>query len=180
MCLAIPYGKDNTDESKLWYELRTHPLYLLGLGAVIQCIFLAIFWLLLNNHLLNDSSLIISSNKVMAYGLVFGVFSFTFFALSMSIYPKKFNCGDIEYPYFGAFFFLATYNSILFYIASVTSAKLMAVAIFIHFSLLLFAFKPLWSAYFWADKHTKPFARMINIIFFSLILSQIGVLSLQY
>ena len=96
----------------------------------------------------------------------------------MSVYPKKLNCGEIEYPYFGAFFFLGTYNSILFYIASITSTGLIAIAVFIHFSLILFAFKPLWRAFFWSDKHGKPFARVVNFIFVSLILSQMSVLIL--
>ncbi len=173
MCLAIPYGKETRNESKLWRELRTHPLYLLGLGAIIQLFFLAIFWLTLNTGLLHFSALIISANKVSIYSLLFGVLSFVFFAWTMSVYPQKMRSGEIEYPYFGAFFFLASYNSILFYIASFTSIGLMTLAVLIHFVLMHFAFKPLWSAYFWANKRDKPFAHVVNFIFFSLILSQI-------
>jgi len=50
---------------------------------------------------------------------------------------------------------------------------LMVLAVLIHFGLISFAFKPLWRAYFWADKQGKPFARRVNVVFFSLILSQI-------
>ena len=173
MCLAIPYGKESRNESKIWRELRTHPLYLLGLGAMIQLFLLATFWLTLNTGLLYSSSLIISANEITTYSLLFGVLSFVFFALSMSIYPKKVRSGEIEYPYFGAFFFLSTYNSILFYIASFTSIGLMVLAVLIHFGLISFAFKPLWRAYFWANKQGKPFARAVSFLFFSLILSQI-------
>ncbi len=173
MCIAIPYGKDKINESKLWRELRTRPLYMLGLGALIQVLFLTGFWFALSSELISSSSLLISPAMVTAYNLLFGVAGFLFFALSMHVYPKKMHSGEIEYLYYGAFFFLATYNSALFYFASFNSYGLIITAIIIQFSLLFFAFKPLWRAYFWADKHSKNFGRITNSVFSLLVLCQL-------
>jgi len=173
MCIAIPYGKDKINESKLWRELRTRPLYMLGLGALIQVLFLAGFWFALSSELISSSSLLMSPAMVAAYNLLFGVAGFLFFALSMHVYPKKMHSGEIEYLYYGAFFFLATYNSALFYFASFNSYGLIITAIIIQFSLLFFAFKPLWRAYFWADKHSKHFGLVTNSVFSLLVLCQL-------
>ena len=172
MCIAIPYGKDKISESRFWRALRTKPLYLLGLGALIQVLFLLIFWFALSNGFISSSSLIISPAMISVYSLLFGISGFLFFALSMHVYPEKMQSGEIEYLYYGAFFFLATYNSAFFYFASFNSIGLIIISIIIHFGLLFFTFKPLWRAYFWADKQSKNFGRAANLLFSLLVLSQ--------
>lgn len=173
MCIAIPYGKDKINESRFWRALRTRPLYMLGLGALIQILFLAVFWFALSSEFISRSSLIISPAMISTYSLLFSFSGFLFFALSMHVYPKRMQSGEIEYLYYGAFFFLATYNSAFFYFASFNSIGLIITSIIIYFGLVFFTFKPLWRAYFWADKQSKNFGRAVNFVFSLLVLSQL-------
>ncbi|NOQ78044.1 MAG: hypothetical protein GQ546_01440, partial [Gammaproteobacteria bacterium] len=173
MCIAIPYGKDKINESRFWRALRTRPLYMLGLGALIQILFLAVFWLALSSEFISRSSLLISPAMISTYSLLFSFSGFLFFALSMHVYPKRMQSGEIEYLYYGAFFFLATYNSAFFYFASFNSIGLIITSIIIYFALAFFTFKPLWRAYFWADKQSKNFGRAVNFVFSLLVLGQL-------
>ncbi len=176
MCIAIPYGKEKTNESRLWQILRTRPFYLLSLGALIQSLLLLIFYLSLHYGLINSHSLITSPAIIYSYGLLFAISSFIMLALGMHFYPKKIHSTDFEYLYYGSFFFLANYTSAFFYLASFYSTNLLMAFMMFHFGLLLFAFKPLWRAGFWAEKKYKKLAYTFNAIFFSLILSQCLVL----
>ena len=173
MCIAIPYGKEKTNESRLWKALRTSPFYLLTLGVVIQILLLAVFQLLLSSHYISSSAMLISPVEATLYSLLFGMLSFIFFAISMFVYQQRMQSGDIEYIYYGSFFFLMTYNSMFFYLAIFTAMGLVFTSIVIHFGLLFFTFKPLWRAYFWADKHNKNLARGVNTVFFLLVFTQI-------
>ena len=173
MCIAIPYGKVKINESRFWRALRTRPLYMLGLGALIQILFLAIFWLALSSELISSSSVVISPVIISAYSFLCGILAFIFFAIILHIYPRRMQSGDIEYLYYGAFFFLANYNSAFFYFASFISSGLLIVSVIIQSCLLFFTFKPVWRAYYWADKKHKNFGRFINSIFFLLVLCQL-------
>ena len=177
MCLAIPLGnQDKKNESVLWRTIRTNPLYLLSLGIIIQTALVFIFWLSIKTGLLNDTSLIISPGLVYFYLMVWGIGGFVFFALTMHFYPKKMRTGNIEYLYYGGFFFLANYNLVFFYLASFLSYYLLISSIIIQLLLLLFAFKPIWNAYYWTDKKNKNTGRVVNTLFALLIVGQIAFL----
>jgi hypothetical protein len=171
MCIAIPYGQRPIKESEFWYRIRTNPLYMLMFGAFIQSIVLAGFeWLVLHQVWLITEPVI--PNVVIAmYGLLI-ISNFIFFALSMFFYAQKTALGDIEYLYYGAFFFLAQINIVFFYIVSFIHIKLLIGSLILQLALLFFNFKPLWRAWFWIDKRYNAKGLLINTIFSLLVLIQ--------
>ena len=176
MCIAIPLGnKKETNESALWHAIRTEPLYLLSLGGVLQILSALIFLLSIKTGLINASSVSLDVDLIIAYTLLFGVGGFAYFALSMHYCPIKMHTGNIEYLYYGGLFYLASYNMLIFYLANFFSYALVVGSVIVHLLLMLFAFKPIWHAYFWTDKKNKKFGQFINILFFILLSSQLIV-----
>ncbi len=174
MCLAIPYGKNNRqNEPKLWHAIRTSPLYLLGFGAMLQLFMLAIFWLASNYTDINLQLLTLSRAQISSY-IIFNSAVFIFFALSMHFYPRLMPGGKVEYLYFGGYFYLTLYNSLLFYLAIFTSTKLMIISLMLQLLLLLFAFKPLWWAFYWSERRYKMPGYIINAVFIILLVFQTG------
>lgn len=166
MCIAIPLGnQDKKNESVLWRTIRTNPFYLLSLGIIIQTALLIMFWLGLKVGVVDRTSLIISPELLSLYLMVWGIGGFVFFALTMHFYPKKMCTGNIEYLYYGGFFYLANYNLVFFYLAAFLSYSMLISSVIIHLLLLLFAFKPIWNAYFWTNKKNKNSARVVNTLF---------------
>ena len=173
MCLAIPYGKkEQNNQSVIWRTIRTSPLYLLSTGIIIQTLILALFWFALSLEFIAPASLILSTSMISAY-IMLSIISFIFFAATMHFYPGIMHSGNIEYLYYGGFFFLSSYNMLFFYLANFISSGLIITSVMVQLLLLWFAFKPLWWSYYWTDKKHKNLGRIVNTLFFLLFTSQI-------
>ncbi len=180
MCIAIPLGTHKqTDEAALWHVIRTTPLYLLGLGSLVQLLLLGIFLLALSTGLISAQSLLLTPEMISTYMLVFGVSGFVFFALTMHYYPHLMKTGNIEYLYYGGFFYLTTYNLLFFYLAVFFSNALLIGSIVIQLLLFIFAFQPLRQAAFWAvGQHRQAvyFLHTLFILFVAGMLLFIGLI----
>ena len=165
MCIAIPFGNNEKDnEWALWKTVRTNPLYLLSFGALTHIILLSLFSFSLSIGLLTKESFILSPETISLYIILFGILSYVFFAVIMHFYPKLMQTGEIEYIYFGGYFFLTNYNLLFFYLASTIGTGLIISSIIIQFILFLFAFKPIKWSYSWShQQHT-----LLNVVSFSL------------
>ena len=176
MCIAIPLGnKTTTNESELWRNIRNSPLYLLGIGFVIQSFIGIIFFLGIKTGFINSSSLQIPTDIIALYAVLFASGSFLFFSLSMHYCPKVMHTGNIEYLYYGGLFYLSNYNMVIFYLASVFSYPLLIISTIFQLLLMLYAFKPIWHAHQWANKRYQNFSRMINTLFVLLFSAQLMV-----
>ena len=179
MCLAIPMGSNGTNnESQLWRTIRSNPAYLLSLGVIVQLVMLFIFLLSIENEWISPASLIIKPEFIILYVLSYAIAGFLYFAFSMHFCPKKMQTGNIEYLYYGGLFYLGNYNLALFYLATFFSYALIISSAVFQLILMLFAFKPIWHAYFWSDKKNKSFAVILNSLFFLLLSAQLLILFL--
>jgi len=175
VCLAIPLGnKEDNNESELWRTIRTNPTYLLSIGFAMQSIMAIAFFLGIESGII-ASVLIIKPALILLYALSFGIGGFVFFTLSMHYVPKMLHTGNIEYLYYGGFFYLAGYNMVIFYVASLLSFNLLIVSAIVHLLLMLFAFKPIWHAYFWTDKRYKFIGLIVNTFLILLFVSQLMI-----
>ncbi len=176
MCLAIPYGKDEQNhESPLWHRIRTTPLFLMGLGSILLLLSLGIFWLSLISGILKTQHLSASAQLISAYLLVSGVGGFWFFALSMHFYPRLMRSSPIEYLYYGGYFFLSMYNLVFFYLAVFApGSSLLISSMLIQLLLMLFAFRPLWWAFYWSNTRHRKWGYFVNTVFIALLGTQLG------
>lgn len=174
MCVAIPFGhQDNENSSRLWNWISATPLRLLGFGAVFQAVLLGMFWLALETPLLNGAELLLSPGHIILFISLSAISLFLMTGWLMTYYPLWMGNGEIEYLHYAGLFYIGNLSLLLFYAGVFFSQGLLISALVLYLAILSFAFKPVWWIGYWADRHDKAFARLVN---FSLAMVLAGLM----